>query len=150
MSVTDRERRHVFTMLERTLGLEAAESIMQLLPFQSSTDLATRSDLNATTVLLQGQMVELGSDLQGQMAELRSDLQGQMAELRSDLQGQMAELRSDLQGQMAELRAELRGEMAEIRGEMGALRGELKGEFQRWIAVGAAANAIAVVTALIT
>ena len=128
MSVTDRERRHVFTMLERTLGLEAPESIMQLLPFQSSADLATRSDLNATTVLLQGQM----------------------AELRSDLQGQMAELRSDLQGQMAELRGELRGEMAAIRGEMGALRDELKGEFQRWIAVGAAANAVAVVTALIT
>ncbi|MDH3300434.1 MAG: hypothetical protein OES24_08000 [Acidimicrobiia bacterium] len=59
MSVTDRERRHVFTQLERVIGLEAAESIMQLLPFQSSTDLATRSDLNATTVLLQGQMAAL-------------------------------------------------------------------------------------------
>lgn len=83
MSVTDCERRHVFTQLERVIGLEAAESIVQLLPFQSSTDLATRSDLNATTVLLQGQMAALGSDLQGEMAQLRSDLQGQMSELRN-------------------------------------------------------------------
>lgn len=138
MSVTDRERRHVFTQLERVVGPDAAESIMQLLPFQSSTDLATRSDLNATTVLVQGQM-----------AELRSGLQGEMAELRTDLQGQMGLLSTDLGGQMAGLRAELRGEMAEIRGEMAALRGELKGEFHRWVAVSAAANAVAVVAALI-
>jgi len=116
MSVTDRERRHVFTKLEQVLGPEAAESMMQLLPFQSSTDLATRSDLNATTVLLQGQMAELRGDLTSEMAELRSDVSG---------------------------------EMAQIRGEMAALRGEIKGEFHRWVAVSAAANAIAVVTALI-
>ena len=99
MSVTDRDRRHVFTKLEEAIGSEAANSLMQLLPFQSSAELATRSDVNTTTLVLRGEMAELKGDLTGQMAELR---------------------------------------------------GELKGEFHRWDAVAGAANAIAVVTALIT
>ncbi len=158
MSVTDRERRHVFTMLEQAVGLEAAESMMELLPFQSSADLATRSDLNATTVLLQGQMAELRSELTGEMVELRTELRSEMAALKAELRGEMAtlstELRTELRSEMATLSTELRSEMvtlnAELRGEMAALRGELKGEFYRWGAVIVGANTVAVITALLT
>lgn len=139
MSVTERDRRLVFDRLVEAIGPEAANSLMELLPFQPTTELVTRSDMAASSSLLRGEM-----------AELRGDLQSQMAELRTELRGEMAELRSDLQGEMAELRAELRGEMAELRGEMAALRGELKGEFYRWGAVIVGANTIAMITALIT
>ncbi len=57
------------------------------------------------------------------------------------LRGEMAELR----GEMTELRAELKGEMAELRAEV---RTEIAG-LQRWGAATVAANAVAVVTALV-
>ena len=60
---------------------------------------------------------------------------------RSDLQATATLLR----GEMAELRAELKGEMAELRADV---RTEIAG-LQRWMAGIAAANAVAVVTALV-
>ena len=63
------------------------------------------------------------------------ELRGEMAELR----GEMTELRSELRGEMTELRHELRGEMLDLRIHL-----------QRLVVAGMAANAIAVVTALMT
>ncbi len=71
----------------------------------------------------------------------RSDLQATATLLR----GEMAELRAELKGEMAELRAELKGEMAELRADV---RTEIAG-LQRWMAGIGAANAVAVVTALV-
>lgn len=62
------------------------------------------------------------------------------------LRGEMAELRAELRGEMAELR----GEMAELRGEFIGFKGEMKGEFYRWGMVVVAANAVGMVTALLT
>ena len=50
---------------------------------------------------------------------------------------------------MAELRAELRGEMAELRGEMIKRFATAKVDTQRLIMASMAANAIAVITALV-
>ncbi len=61
------------------------------------------------------------------------------------LRGELAELRAELKGEMAELRAELKGEMAELRADV---RTEIAG-LQRWMAGIMAANAVAVVTALL-
>lgn len=69
------------------------------------------------------------------LAATTSVLRGEMAELR----GEMARLAAELRGEMAELRAELRGELAQLRGDT-----------QRWMAGIVAANAVAVVTALVT
>lgn len=139
MALSERRRRQLHAQLDDSIGAEAADSLMELVPLYPQTDLVTRSDL-----------LSLRSDLESDAVSLRSELRGEMAELRSELRGEMAELRSDLTGEMAELRSELRGEMAELRGEMTALRGELKGEFYRWGAVVVGANTIAMVTALLT
>ena len=63
------------------------------------------------------------------------ELRGEMAELR----GEMAELRAELRNDMAELRTELRGEMLDLRVHL-----------QRLVVAGMGANAVAVVTALMT
>ena len=57
---------------------------------------------------------------------------------------------TEFRGEMAELRAELRGEMAELRGEMAERFATAKVETQRLMIGAMVANAIAVVTALIT
>ena len=68
-----------------------------------------------------------------------NELRGEMAELRSELRGEMTELRGELRGEMIDLRHELRGEMLDLRIHL-----------QRLLVAGMAANAVAVVTALMT
>jgi hypothetical protein len=94
MSVTERDRRHVFAKLEEAIGLEAANSLMELLPFHPTIELVTRADMAATSSVLRGEMSELRADLQSEMSELRADLQGEMSELR----GEMVALRGELKG----------------------------------------------------
>ena len=69
------------------------------------------------------------------MHSFGGELRGEMAELR----GEMAELRAELRSDMAELRTELRGEMLDLRVHL-----------QRLVVAGMGANAVAVVTALMT
>ena len=120
MAITERDRRDLFNTLENALGSGPADKLMELLPNEPADQLVTRTDMHA-----------FGGELRGEMAELR----GEMAELR----GEMAELRAELRSDMAELRTELRGEMLDLRVHL-----------QRLVVAGMGANAVAVVTALMT
>ena len=122
MAITESQRRDVYVQLEAVHGEQIADLLMQMLPYQANHELVTRSDMAATSTMLRGEMGEL----RGEMAELR----GEMGELR----GEMGELRAELRGEMAELRAEVKAEIAGL---------------QRWGAGVVAANAVAVVTALL-
>ena len=127
MSVTEQQRRMLYERLSDAIGDEAATVLTDLLPFQPFQELVTRQDLAATTTMLRGEMAELRAELKGEMAELR----GEMAELRGEM-------------------AELRGEMAELRGEFIGFKGEMKGEFYRWGVAVVAANAVGMITAILT
>ncbi len=108
MSISEGQRRLVHARLEESIGGDAADLLMQMLPYQSHDELVTRSDHAATTTMLRGEMAELRAELRGEMVELR--------------------------GEMAELRADVRSEVAGL---------------QRWMAGVVAANAVAVVAALL-
>ena len=56
----------------------------------------------------------------------------------------------ELLGEMAELRAELRSDMAELRTELRGGMLDLRVHLQRLVVAGMGANAVAVVTALMT
>ena len=157
MSATSADRQAVYESLEPVFGEQAALRLMDHLNFTPERELVSSSDMQANTMMLQGEMAELRGELQGEMAELRAELRGEMAELRGELRGEMAELRSDLRGEMAELRAELHGEMtelrAELRGEMAALRADVNTQIaglQRWAAGILAVNGVALAAALLT
>jgi len=98
----------------------------------------------------------LGGEAANNLMELLPHIPASELATRADV----AAMGSSLRGEMAELRGELRSEMAELRGEMGQLRGELRAEMatgfavakvetQRLIVAGMAANAVAVITALV-
>ena len=148
MTISESDRRDLFNNLEGTLGGAAADTLMQLLPYQPADQLVTRVDMHAQTALLHGEMAELRAELRGDMAQLRTDLTGDMAQLRTDLTGDMAELRTDLTGEMGELRAELRGEMGELRAEVRGEIADLKVWVQRWVSGAAAVNVVTLITAL--
>ena len=59
------------TGLEGTLGADVANNLMQLLPHEPAGQLVTRTDMQANTIMLRGEMAELRAELRGEMAELR-------------------------------------------------------------------------------
>lgn len=82
MAVTDKDRRNLFVKLADQIGEDDANNLMQLLPPQPYTELATRQDVLASASIVRGEMAELRGELRGEMAELR----GEMAELRGTFQ----------------------------------------------------------------
>jgi hypothetical protein len=79
MSISERERRDIYTGLEETLGEQVANNIMQLLPNQPADQIVTRTDMQAFGSALQ-------AELKGEMAELRGEFKSEMAKLRIDTQ----------------------------------------------------------------
>ncbi len=157
MSVTEEQRRNLYAALERLIGAEQAGPLMELLPRHPMSELVTRSDSQANTIMLRGEMAELRSGLQGEMAELRSELRGEMAELRSDLQDEMTVLSAELRSEMAGLSSRLDARMVALesglRGELAELRGDVRhqiGGLYRWGAALLATNGAALMAALIT
>ncbi len=130
MSQSEEDRRGLYDELAGAIGPDSAGVLMELLPRSPSSELVTRTDMQANTIMLRGEM-----------AQLRADLRTEMAELRADLRNEMAELRTDLRTEMADLRAEVTGEMA---AQMGALRLDVA----KWLWTAWASN-LAVMVALV-
>ena len=68
MAITDKERRDLFTSLEKAIGTNPASIVMELLPHQPASELVTRTDMHAFSEAFRG---EIHQD----MAKLRTDLQ---------------------------------------------------------------------------
>jgi len=117
MSVSSSDRRNWYTNLETTIGTQATDTLMDLLPLHPSSELVTRSDVHAQTQMLRGEMAELRAGLKGEMVELRVELRDDMASLEARFEQRFTELRVGT---------------------------------QRLITASMAANAIAVVTALLS
>jgi hypothetical protein len=116
-----------------THGVEVADIIMEHLPPEGWSELATKTD-----VATQGQLLRSEFDLK--MSDLKGELTQTMSDLRSELTTQMTDLRVELKGEMAGLRDELKGELAEVRGGVNAaverLGKEMSQEFakqQKWM-----------------
>jgi len=91
MTVSESDRRDIYTGLEASIGIDAANNLMKLLPHQPADQLVTRTDMHAQTQMLRGEMAELRGELRTEMAELRSELRGEMAELRGEVVGLLGE-----------------------------------------------------------
>lgn len=81
-----------------THGMEVADIIMEHLPPEGWSDLATRKDLAEQGLLLRSDIIASRDELRVELAGVRVELQSEMAELRTE----MAELRTELRTEMAE------------------------------------------------
>ena len=86
MAITEQDRRNLFNGLEDTLGPEAANNLMELLPNTPAAQLVTREDMHANTALLHGEMAELRAELRGEMAELRGEMAAGFAAAKGETQ----------------------------------------------------------------
>lgn len=145
MSVTEEQRRNLYAALERLIGPDQAALLMELLPRRPPSELVTRSDAQANTIMLRGEMSELRSELRGEMVELRTDLQDEMTVLSAGLRSEMAGLSSRLDARMVSLEAGLRGDIADLRGDV---RQQIGGLY-RWGAALLTTNGAALIAALV-
>jgi len=98
----------LYGMMREAWGAPLADALIDRIPPMNTADIATRQDLEHTTIVLRGEMAELRSGLRSEMAELRAELRGEMTELRAELRNDMTELRAELRNDMGLLRAEFR------------------------------------------
>jgi len=118
MPTSSPDRFALYEMMRDAWGEPLATALTGRLPPMDLSDIATKQDVEHSSVLLRGEMSELRGEMRGEMSELRGEMRGEMSELR----GEMKELRAELRGEMTELR----GEMSELRGEMSELRAEFR------------------------
>ena len=85
MDVSEEDRRTLYDGLAEAIGAQPAGVLMELLPRSPSSELVTRSDMHANTLMLRGEMAELRAELVGEMADLRTELRGEMRELRTEV-----------------------------------------------------------------
>jgi hypothetical protein len=80
MAVTEKHRHELFNEVERLLGPQHAETLMELLPPVGWADVATKHDLD-------GLRVATKVDLDGFRAATKADLDGFRAATKADLDG---------------------------------------------------------------
>ena len=72
-------------------GGEVADIIMEHLPPEGWSDLATRRDIAEAWMVLRGDFERQFHELRSEMADLRAELRGEMQSLRAELKIEMAE-----------------------------------------------------------
>ena len=96
MAIPERDRRNLYDGLERALGPDSAETLMQLLPDEPPRTLVTSDEMHR-------ELGALSSDLQKQMADLKTELKGDMADLRTEVKGDILRVENSLTTRMADL-----------------------------------------------
>ncbi len=109
-----------------THGVEVADIIMEHLPPEGWSELATKTD-----VAMQGQLLRSEFETQGRL--LRRDLEAQMSGLRDELKGEMSKLRTELRGEMSALRNEVKSEMSDLRNGLRADLAEGFAQQLKWL-----------------
>ena len=74
MSLTDSQRRRLHADLERTLGPESAEAMMELLPPVGWADVARQSSLDALAAELRGEMALLRAEFKVLEGRVESEI----------------------------------------------------------------------------
>ena len=74
MAVTEQQRHRLLTWFEEQMGQDLGATMMELLPPNDASQLATKADLAVTTADLRSEIGLLKSDLAEFRAEWKSDL----------------------------------------------------------------------------
>lgn len=99
MPVDDRNRLNLLRKLESVLGPEEANTLMEHLPPVTWNELATKSDVEASTVLLR-------ADVHQAMTQLESSLRADMGQMESSLRRDMESIRTEVRIGFADMRTE--------------------------------------------
>ena len=131
MAISEHDRRVMYDGLTQALGGEVADLLMDHLPPVGWADVATKRDLEHTTVMHRVDLDAAVAHLRADMVDFGGQLRTEMADLGGQLRTEMADLGGQLRTEMADLGGQLRTEMAGIRTEMADLRGDLTQEMAR-------------------
>jgi hypothetical protein len=76
VSVTDSQRRQLYADLERLVGRDSADVMMELLPPVGWSDVARQPLMDAQFVAVRGEMAELRAELRGEIGGIKGELAG--------------------------------------------------------------------------
>ena len=94
MPTAEKERLALYQQLNSTIGPDHAETLMQYLPPQKWTDLATKEDLRVTAKELRAEMAGLRTEMSGLKTEMRAEMSGLKTEMRAEMQTGFAMMES--------------------------------------------------------
>ena len=94
MAVTEKHRHELFNDLERVLGPQHAETLMELLPPVGWADVATKHDLEALRAATRSDIDVLRADIDGHRAAMRADFDGLRAQMAT--KDDLHQLRRDM------------------------------------------------------
>jgi hypothetical protein len=108
VTITEKHRHDLFNDLERVLGAQPAETLMELLPPVGWAEVATKRDLDGLRAATQ-------ADIDGLRAAMQADIEGLRTGTKAGLDGLRAATQADIDGLRAATKADadlIRVEMA--------------------------------------
>lgn len=161
MTITEAKRLELHQDLRNTIGVEAADTLMEHLPPTGWADVARRSDLDNQTAVTTSEFALVRSEMSAEFTAVRSEMATEFAAVRNEMTTEFAAVRSEMAMGFAAVRHEMAAEFAAVRNEMttefAAVRSELtlaisemKGHIDnrlaaqtRWIVTLTSANTLA-------
>lgn len=161
MTITEAKRLELHQDLRNTIGVEAADTLMEHLPPTGWADVARRSDLDNQTAVTASEFALVRSEMSAEFGHVRSEMATEFAAVRNEMAAEFAAVRNEMATEFAAVRNEMASEFTAVRSEMAtgfaAVRSELslaisemKGHIDnrlaaqtRWIVTLTSANTLA-------
>jgi hypothetical protein len=133
VTITEAKRLELHQDLRNTIGVEAADTLMEHLPPTGWADVARRSDLDNQTAVAAGEFALVRSEMSAEFTAVRSEMAAEFAAVRNEMATEFAAVRNEMTTEFAAVRHEMAAEFAAVRHEMAAefaaVRNEMTTEF---------------------
>jgi len=96
VSIEERHRIALHEAARESWGPDVAGTLMEMLPPGGWAEVATKSDIAASSAAVRADLAIMRSDLSAQRRELRAEIASQGKQLRSELAAQGTELRTQI------------------------------------------------------
>ena len=150
MTITEAKRLELHQDLRNSIGVEAADTLMEHLPPTGWADVVRRSDLDNQTAVTAGEFALVRSEMSAEFTAVRNEMSSEFAAVRSEMKAEFAAVRSEMKAEFAAVRNEMATEFAAVRSELTLAISEMKGHIDnkltsqtRWIVTLTSANTLA-------
>jgi len=168
VTITEAKRLELHQDLRNTIGVEAADTLMEHLPPTGWADVVRRSDLDNQTAVTAGEFALVRSEMAAEFAAVRNEMATEFAAVRNEMAAEFTAVRNEMKSEFAAVRNEMATEFAAVRNEMksefAAVRNEMKSlgdalrihieerlnSQTRWVVGIISANTLAIVAMIVT
>lgn len=107
MTITEAKRLELHQDLRNTIGVEAADTLMEHLPPTGWADVARRSDLDHQTAVTAGEFALVRSEMSAEFGLVRSEMAAEFAAVRNEMSTEFTAVRSELTLAISEMKGHI-------------------------------------------